>query len=434
MSRMIVTGKKERRESMTKRYAREMERVLVDPIQQRNRLSNKSRQAATEFLAEIDYNLEIDPAKLIDLAYDTLSVITHRVTSEQVALNQVLGDLGAEFDSTMFALTNKLLYQDPFVEADEFMELLYDLVVVKAKVCTPRYFKKWLKEKPHEKGKTGKQRMRHNFSAKRNLMLRNRRLYILYPSPRILFGCLQSFNSMGHHGFRALGKSAVDGAPNSSDVFLEVAPFGPPVPVIYRSLTCSPLINSAYGCFFGISRICEEPGQSAIYSSTRQVRCEGTSTGFSHWNPWEEILDCTRKFLELVIWFFNVVVEIVPQLGDEPQDGDAPEPASIRALRWPHLAMFREENDPTVQAMSVFEIVSAVETYMSIVNDVIETDFSGDEGDEGGISLDQRNKLSAHTEEMRKTLDRYCATIYFSDLHFFFAYFRGSYIQYSTVR
>jgi len=135
-----------------------------------------------------------------------------------------------------------------------------------------------------------------------------------------------------------------------------------------------------------------------------------------------------------VIWFFNVVVEIVPQLGDEPQDGDAPEPASIRALRWPHLAMFREENDPTVQAMSVFEIVSAVETYMSIVNDVIETDFSGDEGDEGGISLDQRNKLSAHTEEMRKTLDRYCATIYFSDLHFFFAYFRGSYIQYSTVR
>jgi len=134
---MIVTGKKERRESMTKRYAREMERALVDPIQQRNRLSNKSRQAATEFLAEIDYNLEIDPEKLIDLAYDTLSVITHRVTSEQVALNQVLGDLGAEFDSTMFALTNKLLYQDPFVEADEFMELLYDLVVVKAKVCTP---------------------------------------------------------------------------------------------------------------------------------------------------------------------------------------------------------------------------------------------------------------------------------------------------------
>jgi len=53
---MIVTGKKERRESMTKRYAREMERALVDPIQQRNRLSNKSRQAATEFLAEIDYN------------------------------------------------------------------------------------------------------------------------------------------------------------------------------------------------------------------------------------------------------------------------------------------------------------------------------------------------------------------------------------------
>ena len=79
---------------MTKRYAREMERVLVDPIQPRNRLSNKSRQAATEFLAEIDYNLEIDPAKLIGLAYDTLSVITHRVTSEQVALNQVLGDLG----------------------------------------------------------------------------------------------------------------------------------------------------------------------------------------------------------------------------------------------------------------------------------------------------------------------------------------------------
>jgi hypothetical protein len=426
-----------RRESIAKHHEREMERVLVEPIQQRNRLStqqNKSRQAAMESVAAIDYNFEIDPAKLIDLAYDTLSVVTHRVTSEQLALNQVLGDLGAEFDSTMFALTNKLLYQDPFVEADEFMELLYDLVVVKAKVCTPRYFKQWLKEKPHEKGKTGKQRMRHNFSAKRNLMLRNRRLYILYPSPRILFGCLQSFNSMGHHGYRALGKSADDGAPNSSDVFLEVAPFGPPVPEIYRSLTCSPLINSAYGCFFGVSRICEEPGHSAIFSSARQVRCEDTSTGFSHWNPWEEILDCTRNFLRLVIWFFNVVVKIVPQLGDEPQDDGAPEPASIRALRWPHLAMFRDENDPTVQAMSVFEIVSSVETYMYIVNDVIETDFSGDDGDEGGISWDQRNKLSAHTEDMRKTLDRYVATIYSSDLHFFFAYFRGSYIQYSTVR
>jgi hypothetical protein len=96
--------------------------------------------------------------------------------------------------------------------------------------------------------------------------------------------------------------------------------------------------------------------------------------------------------------------------------------------------MFRDENDPTVQAMSVFEIVSSVETYMFIVNDVIETDFSGDEGDEGGISWDQRNKLSAHTGGMRKTVYRYVATIYSSDLHFFFAYFRGRYIQYSTVR
>ena len=158
-----------RRESMTGR-------VVVDPLtQQRKRFStqqNKSRQAALESLA-MDFNKEIDPAKLIDLAYDTLSVVTHRVTSEQLALNQVLGDLGAEFDSTMFALTNKLLYQDPFVEAVEFMELLYDLVVVKAKVCTQRYFKTWLKERPHEKGKTGKQRMMHNFSAKRNLILRN---------------------------------------------------------------------------------------------------------------------------------------------------------------------------------------------------------------------------------------------------------------------
>jgi hypothetical protein len=135
-----------------------------------------------------------------------------------------------------------------------------------------------------------------------------------------------------------------------------------------------------------------------------------------------------------VIWFFNVVVEIVPQLGDEPKDDDAPEPASIRALRWPHLAMFRDENDPTVQAMSVFEIVSSVETYISIVNDVTETDFSGDEDDEGGISSDQSDKLYAHTEDMRKELARYVATIYSSDLHFFFAYFRGSYIQYSTVR
>jgi hypothetical protein len=97
--------------------------------------------------------------------------------------------------------------------------------------------------------------------------------------------------------------------------------------------------------------------------------------------------------------------------------------------------MFRDENDPIVQAMSVFEIVSSVETYMFIVNEVIETDFSDDDdGDEGGISWDQRNKLSAHTEDMKKTVYRYVATIYSSDLHFFFAYFRGSYIQYSTVR
>lgn len=398
----------------------------------RKKTSKSKHRSAQQLQSDgIDYSKEIDPAKLVDLSFDTLSVISHRITSEQLALNEVLGPLGHQFDSAMFALTNKMLYQDPFVDADEFMDVLYDLIVDEGKVCTKRYFLRWLKEKPHDKGKTGRQRIRHKFSGQRNLLLRNRRMYILYPSPRILFGCLASFNPIDDRGYKVLGKSDDDTAPNTSNVYLEIAPFGPPDAEVCRSVVCSALINSAYGCFFGVGRIIETPGNSSLQvANGRQVPTEETSTGMAHYNPWIELIDCTRKFLDQVVWFFSTIVQIVPQLANAPSDDDLPEPASIAALRWPHLSKFRDLDDLTVQAMSVFEIVSSVQTYMGIIDDFTENFTETVNGEYAGISQNDSARLSSHTADMRLIIDRYLTSIYNSDLHFFFAYFRGTYIQY----
>ena len=57
-----------------------------------------------------------------------LSSVDHRISSDQTALKDKLGDLGSEFDSLMHSLTNKMLFKDSFLHADDFLEMLRQLL------------------------------------------------------------------------------------------------------------------------------------------------------------------------------------------------------------------------------------------------------------------------------------------------------------------
>ena len=79
-------------------------------------------------------------ANLVQLSFDLLSSINHRISEDQEALREKLGPLGAEFDVLTHSLTNALLFQDPFLHVDDFLAVMRTLLVEHASVCTPTYF------------------------------------------------------------------------------------------------------------------------------------------------------------------------------------------------------------------------------------------------------------------------------------------------------
>ena len=65
----------------------------------------------------------VNGAFLVELSFDLLSAINHRISDDQEALKEKLGPLGAEFDVLTHSLTNALLFKDPFLHADDFLVL-----------------------------------------------------------------------------------------------------------------------------------------------------------------------------------------------------------------------------------------------------------------------------------------------------------------------
>ena len=100
----------------------------------------------------------VNPQNLWKLSFEVLSSVDHRISSDQAALKEKLGEFGPEFDSLIHSLTNKMLFKDPFLHADDFLEMLRLLLVTRsgAMVCTPDFFDAWLTTKAYAKGKANR--------------------------------------------------------------------------------------------------------------------------------------------------------------------------------------------------------------------------------------------------------------------------------------
>ena len=161
-----------------------MQRAIQSP-------SLKKRKAPPP-LESSDLNVSL----LLRLSVDTLSCVEHRITKEQEELEkeEKLGGFGEIFDSLLHNITDKLLLLNTWCDADYFKDIVYQLVVVEGEVCSRKFWNRWEATKCIEKGQTGYDRWRKNYSARRNLLLFNRRLFCLARPPSVLFGCLSGFN------------------------------------------------------------------------------------------------------------------------------------------------------------------------------------------------------------------------------------------------
>ena len=116
-------------------------------------------------------------------------------------------------------------FTDLFRHADDFLEMLRQLLTKVAMVCTDEFFDAWLATKAHAKGKSGKERWKKHYSAQKCMLLATRRQYVLMPTPSILFGCLSTVNLSNSSLSKNLGLIDAEAADAPEPVYLERVPF-----------------------------------------------------------------------------------------------------------------------------------------------------------------------------------------------------------------
>ena len=138
---------------------------------------------------------------LIRLSFDSLSCVDHRISPDQRELKskEKLGAYGADFDSVLHCVIDKFLLK--LKKKLYVKETLYQLVVSDGQICSKKYWKRWEETRCTEKGSGGSDRWRKSYSARRNTLLFNRRLFVLTRPSSVLFGCLSSVAT--YHGYRS---------------------------------------------------------------------------------------------------------------------------------------------------------------------------------------------------------------------------------------
>ena len=148
---------------------------------------------------------DLDEKLLVRLAFDALTCVDRRISQDQRLLKEKLGPLGDEFDSLLHSVTDKLLLQYPWNDADDFKDILFKLLVADGEICSERFFRRWEASKATDNGKAGLDRWRHYFSARKSQLLFQRRQYIINRPPSVLLGCLSAVD----RGEASAGKSLV---------------------------------------------------------------------------------------------------------------------------------------------------------------------------------------------------------------------------------
>ena len=104
--------------------------------------------------------------------------------------------------------TDKLLLKDTWCDSEFFKDIVYKLVVDEGEVCSRKFWLRWEVTKCTEKGQMCYDRWRKNYSARRNLLLSNRRLFFIARPSSVLFGCLSTLNRSGENAAKCLVSEA----------------------------------------------------------------------------------------------------------------------------------------------------------------------------------------------------------------------------------
>jgi len=212
----------------------------------------------------IESDSGLDLKLFVQLSFDILSSTERRISLEQGELKTDLGRHGPEFDCAMHSLTDKLLLENIWFNTVDLRRVLYNIVVSDARICSPEYFQKWEKTSATHRGKTGIERWVHYLSGKKSALLASRRLYALFPTPAVLFGCLSSVlkfysdiskNLVSKH----FSTAELDGAA----VCIQPVPFG--AQMYSGVLVFSSTARIAVGTFFGIHKIILDANAGMIH-------------------------------------------------------------------------------------------------------------------------------------------------------------------------
>ena len=358
---------------------------------------------------------DLDEKLLVRLAFDALTCVDRRISQDQRLLKEKLGPLGDEFDSVLHSVTDKLLLQYPWNDADDFKDILFKLLVADGEICSERFFRRWEASKATDNGKAGLDRWRHYFSARKSQLLFQRRQYIINRPPSVLFGCLSAVD----RGEASAGKSLVSrefllANVGAKEVYAQRFSFG--IPDAYTGLdkpyACYGRIS--HGIFFGMAGYYE--GNSKIFEVQPS---HPYPSGYDGWikadpvlysNPFTEMLKICELFEDRVktvmielerIKFFEVV-----QLS-------------------PLTQKLVDPKCPEVQELSYFEIVSLTN---AVYKDALGL-YRQREDDESlawaQLEDTDEDSFKQLVKDLALATDSFKTNVWYSDLHFFFAYFRG---------
>ena len=357
------------------------------------------------------------PALLL-LAYDTLSCVNHRISDEQKQLEKPdkLGSFGTIFDSLLHIITDKLLLKDTWCDSEYFKDILYRLFVVEGEICSKRFWQRWEVTKCTEKGQAGADRWRKHYSARRNLLLFNRRLFCIARPSSVLFGCLSTLNRSGENAAKCLvseafiAENATKRIQDPRNVVASRSPFGVSYSFGEKRYACFGRIS--LGIFFGMTGYDKD-------DNTR-IKTVENPTLTSGWfrlleeidpviysNPFTEMLEVCKLFEERIENFMK-------ELADSKYF-DIVEFSPLQlALANPSCA--------EIQDLTYFEIVSLLHGFQLSLGDFW---LTHDEGNWPEELLVDKEGLRMIVNILTDCMDSFRINVWYSDLHFFFAYFRG---------
>ena len=364
---------------------------------------------------------DFDVKCLIRLSFDSLSCVDHRISPDQRELKskEKLGAYGADFDSVLHCVIDKFLLKSTWCDADFVKETLYQLVVSDGLICSKKYWKRWEGTRCTDKGSDGSDRWRKSYSARRNTLLFNRRLFVLTRPSSVLFGCLSSVAT--YHGYRS--KQLVSAEFLGENQFAKSIAAGRVVfgeESTYGELKFACFGRISLGIFFGMTgffgdnedqvMIIENPVWPSCFDHMRTV------DQVIYSNPFTEMLEVCELFETRMSDFMARLIE-----------------TNFFEIETTFEALTLALVDPKcseIQVLTYFDIVSLLSGVHSRMFLFIRTHR---DDDWPGTLTVNRDELREFFSELDEVMNAFRVNVWYSDLHFFFAYFRGKLLGFIFV-